>query len=136
MDFVKFAAKQWDRVCAWILIVVGIVLIVRGWFGVSSTPFVAEQMPYVVSAGLGGLVAVGLGAMLWLSADLRDEWRKLDELAWLLRGSAGDEGHLNERLGMSHEPGDMPSVHMETDGQVSAGSERSKAQAKIDGGAG
>jgi hypothetical protein len=27
-----------------------------------------------------GLFLLGLGALLWLSADLRDEWRKLDAI--------------------------------------------------------
>jgi hypothetical protein len=37
-------------------------------------------MPYIASGGLGGIFLLGLGSTLWLSADLRDEWRKLDEL--------------------------------------------------------
>jgi len=40
----------------------------------------AEQLPYIISAGIGGMFLLGLGAMLWLSADLRDEWRKLDRI--------------------------------------------------------
>ena len=40
----------------------------------------AEQIPYVISGGLTGIFALGVGVMLWLSADLRDNWRKLDEL--------------------------------------------------------
>ena len=33
-----------------------------------------------VSGGMFGLFLLGIGALLWLSADLRDEWRKLDAL--------------------------------------------------------
>ncbi|MGH9037716.1 MAG: hypothetical protein ACRD0O_18310, partial [Acidimicrobiia bacterium] len=40
----------------------------------------AQQMPYIVSGGLGGIFLIGLSATLWLSADLRDEWRKLDRV--------------------------------------------------------
>ena len=29
---------------------------------------------------MAGLFLLGLGALLWLSADLRDEWRKLDAI--------------------------------------------------------
>jgi hypothetical protein len=47
---------------------------------VSDTLNTGEQLPYVVSGGMVGLFLLGLGAMLWLSADLRDEWRKLDRL--------------------------------------------------------
>jgi hypothetical protein len=37
-------------------------------------------MPYVVGGGLVGIFLLGLAAVLWLSADLRDEWRKLADL--------------------------------------------------------
>ncbi|MPY86224.1 MAG: hypothetical protein GEV00_24055, partial [Actinophytocola sp.] len=33
-----------------------------------------------MSGGIGGLFILWLGTTLWLSADLRDEWRKLDAL--------------------------------------------------------
>ena len=45
----------------------------------------AQQIPYIISGGIGGLFLLGLGAMLWLSADLRDEWRKLDAIERQLR---------------------------------------------------
>jgi hypothetical protein len=51
-----------------------------GWLGVRSEALTQKQIPYIVSGGLGGLLLVGVGAMLWLSADLRDEWRKLDAI--------------------------------------------------------
>lgn len=57
----------------------GVVLLV-GWFGLSGTAFPAEQLPYLMSGGIGGLFLLGVGAVLLLSADLRDEWRKLDGL--------------------------------------------------------
>jgi len=51
---------------------------------VSRSAYPAESMPYIVSGGFFGLLLIGIGAVLWLSADLRDEWRKLDsiEQAW------------------------------------------------------
>jgi hypothetical protein len=38
-----------------------------------------------------GLFLLGVGATVWISADLRDEWRKLDELADLLSDRAEPE---------------------------------------------
>jgi hypothetical protein len=38
-----------------------------------------------VSGGITGILLMGAAATLWLSADMRDEWRKLDELAELTR---------------------------------------------------
>lgn len=80
MDLLNWLRNEWDRVGAWIAISVGAIALVIGWVGVSRTPFTAEQIPYVMSGGLGGLFLLGLGATLWLSADLRDEWRVLDHI--------------------------------------------------------
>ena len=80
MDLLTFVRNQWDRVGAWVAIAVGALLLVLGWLGVTNTPYTVEQIPYVVSGGLGGIFLLGVGAMLWISADLRDEWRKLEEI--------------------------------------------------------
>ena len=80
MDFMTFVRNQWDRVGAWVAISLGAIFLIIGWLGVSNTAYTAEQIPYVLSGGLGAIFFLGLGAMLWLSADLRDEWRLLAEL--------------------------------------------------------
>jgi hypothetical protein len=85
MDFMTFVRNQRDRVGAWCSVGLGAIVLLLGWVGVSGTPFPAEQIPYIVSGGLGGLFLLGFGALLWLSADLRDEWRKLDAIEDLLR---------------------------------------------------
>ena len=85
MDVTKLLRAQWDRVAAWLMIAGGLICLLVGWWGVSHTAYLAEQMPYVVSAGLFGLSLLGIGATTWLSADLRDEWRKLDDVAARLR---------------------------------------------------
>jgi len=76
----RWLQTQWDRVVAVGLVAAGIVALVCGWFGISHTPYPAEQLPYILSAGIGGLLLVSIGATSWLSADLRDEWRKLDAI--------------------------------------------------------
>jgi hypothetical protein len=77
---VNYVRNQWDRVGAWACVIAGLVALVIGYFGVSGTLDTGKQIPYVVSGGMVGLFLLGLGAMLWLSADLRDEWRKLDAI--------------------------------------------------------
>jgi hypothetical protein len=91
MELTRWIRAQWDRVTAWALIAAGLVALLVGWWGVSHTAYLAEQVPYLVSAGLLGLFLLGLGATIWISADLRDEWRKLDELADVLRDGADAE---------------------------------------------
>ncbi|MFN2537765.1 MAG: hypothetical protein ABR549_06380 [Mycobacteriales bacterium] len=76
--------SQWDRVAAWIAAGVGVVLLIVGWVGVSQTAYPAEQIPYLASAGLGALFVLGIAGTLWISADLRDEYAKLDEIAQAL----------------------------------------------------
>lgn len=80
MDFVKYVRNQWDRIGAWVCVVAGAVLLSAAYLGVSGTVETGKQLPYVVSGAMGGLFLLGLGALLWLSADLRDEWRKLDSI--------------------------------------------------------
>jgi len=90
MDMTTWVRAQWDRVVAWLLVAAGLVALLVGWIGVSGTPYLAEQLPYLVSAGMLGLFLLGLGATVWISADLRDEWRKLDEVAELLSEQRAD----------------------------------------------
>lgn len=72
--------SEWDRAAALAALVVGIAAMINGWVGVSGTAYSAEQMPYVVGGGLVGIFLLGVAAVLWLSADMRDEWRKLADL--------------------------------------------------------
>jgi hypothetical protein len=76
----KYVRNEWDRVGAWLCVIGGAVCLFVGYLGVSDTLETGKQLPYVVSGGMVGLFLLGLGALLWLSADLRDEWRKLDAI--------------------------------------------------------
>jgi hypothetical protein len=96
-DFVRLARNQWDRTSAWVLIGLGSLALLAGWFGVSATAFPGEQMPYVVSGGLVGIFLLGLGATMWLSADLRDEWRELERLEQVLGTIAGSPNGAGDR---------------------------------------
>jgi hypothetical protein len=99
--FLRWARNQWDRLGAWVAIGAGALLLIFGWLGISRVAFTEEQLPYLASGGLGGLFLLGVGAMLWLSADLRDEWRKLDRLeALLTAGQSTDD----EELGAAPHP--------------------------------
>jgi hypothetical protein len=66
-------------------VLAGAVSLLIGWIGVSDKVYPGEQIPYIASAGLLGVCLVAVGAVLWLSADLRDEWRKLDRIEELMR---------------------------------------------------
>ena len=80
MDLKRWLRAQWDRVLAVALVGLGALALLLGWLGIDDALYPGQQIPYVLSGGIGGLLAVGVGAVLWLSADLRDEWRKLDQI--------------------------------------------------------
>jgi hypothetical protein len=80
MDFWKWVSNERDRALAIVAVVVGAVAIVLGWLGVSRSVIATQQIPYLASGAVGGLFLLGGGATLWLSSDLRDEWRKLDDI--------------------------------------------------------
>ena len=80
MEFLKWARSQWDRSAAVVAAFAGVVALVLGWWGASDNTNPAGQIPYVISGGLVGVFLVAIASTLWLSADLRDEWRKLDRL--------------------------------------------------------
>jgi hypothetical protein len=80
MELRRWLRLQWDRVAAALAVVAGLVALGLGWVGVSGTVYPAEQIPYLATGGLLGVFALGIGATMWLSADLRDEWRKLDDI--------------------------------------------------------
>lgn len=62
------------------LVLVGLVLLVVAYFGVSRETFVARQIPYLISGGLFGLAAVTLGSRLMLIEDLRRDSGRLERL--------------------------------------------------------
>jgi hypothetical protein len=106
----------------------GLALVLLGWYGAARTPYVFEQVPYLISGGLLGLGLVFVGAFLyfahWMTEvvkeqraqsaavvealrRLQDEVRGLDLASASTGGSSGDDGGtlLATRHGsMAHRP--------------------------------
>jgi len=76
----RCARQRWHRVVGVVAMVVGIVAMLAGWLGISRVTLTTEQIPYLVSGGLGGLFALGVAATLWLSGDMRDEFDALSDI--------------------------------------------------------
>ena len=78
-----------DRAAAAALLALGGAVLLLGWLGVSREVLPARQVPYLISGGMLGLFILGLGALCWLSADLRDEWSRLGSIESALGQLAG-----------------------------------------------
>jgi len=79
---------EWDRVTGWLLIIAGATAVVLSFLGVADSPYVSDQLAYIASGGIGGLVLVAVGVGLLIAADLHDEWRKLDRIEAAIRGES------------------------------------------------
>lgn len=77
---------RWLLVVGGVLLPLGLLLVMVGWFGSSSTPLVFEQVPYVVSGGLLGLGLVVAGGFVYFSY-----WQTL-----LVRDGRQQQAHLGE----------------------------------------
>lgn len=96
MDLKRWLRMNPDRAAAWACVALGIVALVVGWEGASNTAYTAEQLPYIISGGIGGALLVAMGATLLISADLRDEWHKLDRIEKRLAAPAQEDAPATE----------------------------------------
>jgi hypothetical protein len=81
---------DWDRAAGIALIVAGGIALFVGYQGVADSAFVVEALSYIASGGLVGVLLVAGGLTLLLSADLHDEWRKLDRIEAAIRSLSAE----------------------------------------------
>src|SRR5438309_11689748 len=76
--------ERWLVIAGGILIPLGIVLVLLGWYGASHTTRLFEEIPYLISGGLFGLVLVVVGGACyfgyWLARLLNNEREMLGAL--------------------------------------------------------
>lgn len=72
-----------------VLLPLGLLVIVLGWYGASHTPYVFEQVPYLISGGLVGLALVLAGGLAyfatWIARGVAVQQGSSEEIAALLR---------------------------------------------------
>ncbi len=64
----------------WVLIALGALVLLVGWFGVSREVLPAKQIPYLVSGGIGGVFLAVLGAYFLGTQEMRNDSGRLDRL--------------------------------------------------------
>lgn len=99
MDVLTVLKSQWDRIAAVGCAVGGVILLIVGYQGIADSPYVAEELAYLISGGLGGVFLLGVAATLYISADMHDEWRKLDRIEdaiLSLRDENGTPGRFDD----------------------------------------
>lgn len=109
MNMWTWLRAEWDRVAGFGLILLGAVVLYLGYRGVRTSPFLAEELAYIASGGLGGLFCLGFGVGLLLSADLHDEWYKLDRIEAAIRGESLPDATTILNLRASEEADDRGS---------------------------
>jgi hypothetical protein len=73
----------WDSVrpvLGYVLVGLGLLALLLGWYGVSGESLVAKQLPFLASGGLLGVALVVLGGRFMLIQDLRRDSGRLDHL--------------------------------------------------------
>jgi hypothetical protein len=95
--FWRWVADALRPLVGWLLVVLGGVALLLGWFGVSGQSLTAKQLPYLVSGGLVGIALIVIAAVFLATDDFRrqmsrinDLERKVNDLYTLLVEAAGE----------------------------------------------
>jgi hypothetical protein len=76
---------RWLAIAGGVLMPLGVVLVIIGWYGASHTTRLFEEIPYLISGGLLGIVLATIGAALyfgyWLTRIVAGERQIVDVLA-------------------------------------------------------
>ena len=108
MDVMTWLRAEWDRVLGFALVGLGGLLLVCGYMGVSRSAYVAQGLSYIMSGGIGGLFLLGAGATMLISADLHDEWRKLDGVEEAIRAGEAPLVYVETPTTLDTEPVSRP----------------------------
>lgn len=85
----SISIERWLMVAGAILIAIGIPTMLVGWYGAARTPYVFEQVPYLISGGLVGLAFTILGGLLyfayWLTRQVQETRRLSDRTEETMR---------------------------------------------------
>ena len=80
--------EQILAVASAVLLPLGLVVILLGWYGAAHTPYLFEQLPYLISGGLLGLGLALVGGLVyfgsWVARGAAEQQRQSEAVAALL----------------------------------------------------
>ena len=91
IDWKRFVGENAQMLSAAALLILGIVLVLLGWWGAAHTNIFTEQIPYLISGGLLGLgliIAAGLVAYAAISQRATQQLRR--DLMFLAQSVGGN----------------------------------------------
>lgn len=74
------SAIDWRQALAGALLVGGLVAILVAWYGISGTLDPGEQMPYLISGGVGGVALIAFGVTLLVAYEHARDRAALERL--------------------------------------------------------
>lgn len=90
---------RWLSLAGAILLPLGLLVVLLGWYGAASTGLVFEQVPYLISGGLLGLAMAVVGGLLffgsWVARLVAETRRQSDLLERLLSERSDQDASRN-----------------------------------------
>jgi hypothetical protein len=85
----QLTVEQVLAIVSAVLLPLGLAVIVLGWYGAAHTPYLFEQLPYLISGGLLGLGLALVGGLVyfgsWVARGAAQQQKQHEEVATLLR---------------------------------------------------
>ena len=85
----RYSVERALALASGVLLPLGLAMILLGWYGAAHTPYLFEQVPYLISGGILGLGLAVVGGLVyfgsWVARGAAEQQRKSEEVAELLR---------------------------------------------------
>ena len=95
-----------------VLVLIGAVLVVMGYAGIKGARYAVDEISFLISGGVGGVLALMLGTTLLINGDRRTELTALDRLAESLEPEAPEEPTPTARRDARPQPTDRTRPHI------------------------
>src|SRR3989440_2928297 len=127
--FWRWAGRASRPVVGWVLIGAGALAILIGYFGLSDRVLVAEQLPYLISGGIGGMALVIVGGVFLATQDVRRDLDRLEHLEGAVTELQELVGDLHQSLLRRPDAPEVPDSRARSEALVGDG-DRSPADGR------